>query len=291
MEDTQKREAVNSVLLEETLLDSSETKSDSHTDLKELIKNAGTLKVFSGDCIKCSANGDLTLKYGNTHCILLRENFTTLVEKDGLVHKEKCSNAVGKKINFRVQKVEDNKVFASRKEYISELRHYYAKTFKPGDFLTGYVTAINEDLGIYVDIGADYTAIIPRKYAEHGFVKNLSERVQVGEKIEAVIKEIELKDNGKEFNKVVLSRVDALPDYIEIMKSCNIEIGDIISGTVEDIGESGVYVQINPRIVVLCKYYKDANHKYVILKPGDKVRLQIKSITTTKAKGKIKSKI
>ena len=88
-----------------------------------------------------------------------------------------------------------------------------------------------------------------------------------------------------------MSRVDALPDYIEIMKSCNIEIGDIISGTVEDIGESGVYVQINPRIVVLCKYYKDANHKYVILKPGDKVRLQIKSITTTKAKGKIKSKI
>lgn len=242
--------------------------------LAELSSSAGKKKTFLGFCTKCSANGDLTIVYGNTTCTMKREDLTPIIQADGLVHKSTCQNKVGTHLNFRVTKVENDIIYVSRKEIISEYRKTYIEKLIVNNVVNGIITNINENIGCFVDIGADYTAVLPKKNLEHVFVNKVTDHVNIGDKVQAVIVDLVLNENNSEFTEIVLSKIPLLPTYEELTK--DYAPGDVVIGQVSSITPRCIYTQLTKHLNVTCSLTPNLR-----LTPGQMVRIRLKQIKST----------
>ena len=198
---------------------------------------------------------------------MLRNEVTPILQDDGLVHKVQCQNKVGKIIKFRVINYDNNIFYLSRKSVVEEIRGQYNKTLQEGQLVKGIITNIDENIGCFVDIGGDYTAMLPKRYLEYVFVNNITDHVSVGEVIEAVIKEIDKKDNA--INMITLSRIETLPPYEELISE--FETGDIVIGTVNQITPKSIFAQLTKHLNITCKL--SSNVRVI---PGQKVRIKVK---------------
>lgn len=258
-----KNDFINKKYLE---IDDTET---NETSYESLIKAIGTDEIFSGLCVKCSSNGDLTIKFGDTRCIMLREDVTPVIQKDGLVHKATCQNKVGKILKFRVLKYENDIFYISRKSVIDEIRTEYNENLELGQKLTGVITNIDENIGCFVDIGGDYIAMLPKRLLEHVFVNNITDHVSIGDVIEAVVQSID-KEND-EIKLITLSRIETLPPYSELIKE--FETGDIVIGIVNQITPKSIFAQLTKHLNIMCRLSPS-----VRVAPGQKVRIKVKRI-------------
>lgn len=247
-----------------------EYQSKWHKTMKYLSELVGTETTIRGKAVKCRKNGDLIVEFEDVKCILERDNFTTIYEADGHVHKNKCQQKVGSDIVARVAKVEDGQVYLDRKSVIKELREKYVKDLKTDMCVSGIVTAIDERIGVFVDIGADYSAIIPKKYVEHVFISSLSDYIKVGQKVSAVIVDITYNNNNTEIKDIILNRTMTLPSYEELVS--DYENGDIVLATITEIEPPNVYAQLTEHLVV--RSFVEPNIKD--LKIGQKIKVKIK---------------
>lgn len=236
---------------------------------ESLINAIGTDEIFSGFCVKCSSNGDLTINYGDTKCVMLREDVTPVIQDDGLVHKSTCQNKVGKFLKFRVIKFENNVLYISRKSVIDEIRKEYNENLVNGQKLTGVITNINESIGCFVDIGGDYIAMLPKRFLEHVFVNNITDHVSIGDVIEVVVHSISKENN--EINLITVSRIETLPPYLELINE--FETGDIVIGTVNQITPKSIFAQLTKHLNIMCRLSPS-----VRVVPGQNVRIRVKRI-------------
>ena len=249
----------------------------------DLISAIGSNKIFTGYCTKCDNNGNLIIEYGTTNCIMERNDVTTTVEKDGLVHKSFCQNKVGVYIKFRVKKVENNIIYVSRKEIIKELRDKWKNDLKIDDVVKGVITDINEKIGCFVNIGADYIAVLPKKNIEHIFVTNITDHVKIGEEVETVIKDI-VKDNNGEIKEIILNRLPMLPKYEELVSAYS--VGDVVLGEVKSITSTCIFVQISKHLNIYCNF-----NPSIKVEAGQRVRIRLKNISVNKLRGEIIAKL
>lgn len=232
----------------------------------------GKNDILSGYCSKCSKDGDLTIDFGDIKCTMLRNEVTPILEEDGFVHKVQCQNKVGNTIKFRVIKYENNKFYLSRKSVVNEIREQYNSTLQVGMLVKGVITNIDENIGCFVDIGGDYIAMLPKRFLEYVFVNRITDHVSQGEVIEAVIQEIDKKEN--QINKITLSRVETLPPYEKLISE--FESGDIVIGTVNQITPKSVFCQLTKHLNITCRL---SNNVRVV--PGQKVRIKVKRTGTS----------
>ena len=243
------------------------SKSTNVETFETLVKSIDTDNVFSGECIKCSSKGDLTVRVGDVNCIIKRSEVTPVVAEDGLVHKAICQNKVGKILKFKIKSIDKNIVYASRKSVVSEIRDYYASNLKEGQKVVGVITNIDESIGCFVDIGGDYSAMIPTRLLEHVFVNKITDHVKINDVVECIVKSIQ-NINGD--IKITLSRVDALPPYSELTKE--FEVGDVVVGVVNEITPKSIFAQLNKHLNVSCRLSTK-----IRVVPGQKVRIKIKT--------------
>lgn len=241
-----------------------------HKTMKYLSEIAGKETTIKGHAVKCRKNGDLIVEFDGVNCVLERDNYTTILEQDGHVHKSKCQQKVGSDVIARVVKVEDGQVYIERKSIIKELREKYVKELKKGMCITGVVTAIDERIGVFVDIGADYSALIPKRYVEHVFVSSLSDYVKIGQKVNGVIVDITYNNDNTEIKDIVLNRTITLPTYEEL--ASEYESGDIVIATITEINPPNIYSQLTEHLVV--KSFVEPDMKD--LKVGQKIKVKIK---------------
>lgn len=234
-----------------------------------LIKSVGTEQILTGLCTKCSSDGNLTIEYGDTKCVMLRNEVTPVIQNDGLVHKATCQNKVGKILKFRVIKYENDTFYISRKSVIDEIRKEYNSNLEKGHKLTGIITNIEESIGCFVDIGGDYIAMLPKRFLEHVFVNNITDHVSVGDVIEIVVQAIE-KEND-EISLITLSRIETLPSYSDLIKE--FDTGDIVIGTVNQITAKSIFAQLTKHLNIMCRLSST-----VKVIPGQKVRIKLKRI-------------
>lgn len=236
---------------------------------EKLAEAIGGDDILTGMCTRCSAEGDLTIEFGDTKCIMKRAEVTPVVQPDGLVHKATCQNKVGKILKFKVTKFKDGNFYVSRKTVINEIRRIYNKKLKKGQIVTGIITNIDEEIGCFVDIGGDYIAMLPKRFLEHVFVNHITDHVSIGDVIEAVVQDIEMKNN--EISQITLSRIETLPPYEELTKEFN--TGDIVIGTVNQITSKSIFAQLTKHLNIMCRLSPK-----VRVQEGQKVRIKIKRI-------------
>ena len=248
---------------------------------KELIAALNKSTMFKGFCNKADKEGNLIVRYGNINCIMSRTEVSSVIEDDGNVHKGLTFNKVGTYINFNVIKVEDGVIYISRKSIVKKNRDYYNKNLKVGHVVEGLVTNINEKIGVYVDIGADYTALIPKGRLEHIYVSKITDHVNIGDKIKAVVKDL-VKNDKDEFSDVILSRTEALPSYAEM--TVDYQSGDTIIAKVKAIQPTAIYASINEHLDIMCQFPTD-----IVVTPGQTLRVRIKNVGQSRITGYIVS--
>lgn len=261
-------DTVNNILNNSQYLeiDYSDNTVDSYEKLAAAI---GNNDIFDGLCTKCSSEGDLTIEFGDTRCIMERAEVTPIIQPDGLVHKATCQNKVGKTLKFRVLKAEDGKFYISRKSVVQEIRKEYNKRLKIGQVVTGVITNIDENIGCFVDIGGDYIAMLPKRLLEHVFVNRITDHVSVGDVIQTVVQGIDKNDG--EISSITLSRIETLPPYEELIKE--FETGDIVIGTINQITNKSIFAQLTKHLNIMCKLSPK-----VRVTPGQRVRIKVKRI-------------
>lgn len=256
---------VNSQYLELDVFDSFQEENI----YKKLSMAVGKKQIFEGFCTKCSSEGDLTIKCGNVTCIMQRAEVTPVVEKDGLVHKSTCQNKVGKNLKFRVINKDIDKLYVSRKDLIENVRKEYNANLKVGQIVKGVITNIEEAIGCFVDIGGEYTAVLPKKYLEYVFVNNITDHVQIGDVVEGKITVLDKEDN--DIKTIIISRIDTLPPYEELIKEYS--PGDVVIGVVNQITSQSIFTQLTKHLNIACRLTPNMK-----LKVGQKVRIKIKRI-------------
>lgn len=256
--------------------------------IQHLKSSIGMNEYYTGFCTRCDNDGNLYLDVNGIECIMER-NEVSITYDDALVHKGLCQDKVGKFIKCKVIEVNDTnpddvKVYLSRKDFVAQIRKLYDKELELGCIVTGQVTNINESAGVFVNIGGDYTGIIPRSNLENLFVSNLSDHVNINDKVEAVVIEIEKNKNG-EIITLTLDRRSLLPDFSQLTKSYN--VGDVVIAKVKSIEKNGIYCSLNPHLDIIC----DFNFKRY--RKGQAVKVRINKINTKRRKivGIIQSEI
>lgn len=248
------------------------TKEEAHKVLKNALNKPTEL---IGYCKKCKSNGDLIIDFNGIGCAIKSDEVSPIVQPDtGKTHKGLCESKVGTNLKFRVVKFQDGVFFLSRKVIVAEQREIIKNELKVGDRIEGRVTAINENLGCFINIGADHTVLIPKKALEHIFVESISNHVKLGEVVTACITNIEKDPIKGEITNLLASRAAALPSYGELVSEFS--EGEVIIGEVTAISNVGIYVKLTPHISASCRFKPN-----VYVNPGDRVRVKIKRITMT----------
>lgn len=240
---------------------------------KELFNAVNSNKIFQGYCIKCNAEGNLTIRYGNVNCIMKRNDVTVIKQSDGFVHKGFCQNKVGTNIKFRVTEVDkDGIIYVSRKEIIEDAREKYNKELKIGDVITGVISDINEKIGCFVNIGADYDAILPKSKIEHVYIEKITDHVNKGDLLDTVVTDI-TKDKTGNITEVALDRLQLLPKFEELASEYS--QGDVVIGTVKYLTPKSIYSQLTKHLNIACRPNKD-----IFVSKEQLVKIRIKRIST-----------
>lgn len=241
---------------------------------KELLAAKNTNKSFEGLCIKCNSNGDLTVDYNGIHCIMLREDISIRNEDAEVVHRGLCNRKVGTLVSFIVKDEKDGDIYISRKELVAEYRKECNKKMVEGSIVRGRVVKIDEERGCFTEIGGDLIGIIPIKNIENLFVTAISDHIEEGEVIRAVVTDI-TRDSEGNIKTFGLNRKALLPTFEQLTK--DLKQGDVILGTVKASNGTGVYCSINKHLDVLCDYPKT-----VVVKPEDRVKIKIGKLRSDK---------
>lgn len=243
---------------------------DSRSELVNSIGNSS--KEFKGLCIKCNADGDLTILYGTTECLMPKNEVT--IENDTDIHIGLCNRKVGSYVKFKVKEVTDNNIIITRKDYIKKIRDNYNKILKEGSIVNGKVVRIDETRGVFVDIGADCVGVIPRKFLENIYVSTLANHITEGEMVTVVITDIKRNEDGS-IRTFGLNRKVLLPQFEEL--AANYKIGDVIIANVKAINATGIYCSLDKHLDILCDFSNT-----LTVSPNDKVVVKINKIRTDK---------
>lgn len=287
------RENLNEMSLYEQLIESDNNYNNAYDSLddveQELKDSIKTNKYFSGLCKKCDSDGNLYIDINGVTCIMERNevSIADISSEEQLVHKGLCQKKVGTYIKakvLRIENKEDLTIYLTRKDLVQKVRDYYDTNLTQGTVVEGRVTNIDEKKGVFVDIGGDYTGIIPRNYLENLFVTNLSDHVSIGEKVKAVVIELEKNPTGNIVH-LILDRKSLLPKFNKLAK--NYAKGDVVLAKIKSIQENGIYCSLDKHLDMICDF--DSNR----YKSGQEVRVRINSVKYDKQRisGIILSKI
>lgn len=180
---------------------------------------------------------------------------------------------IGAEIDFIVKGIDtENKIaVASRKEAMEIRRRMELPKHKEGDIILVRVVGVGKDQ-VYVDAYGVEVAI-PKNEIDYGYVQDVSDFVQIGDKVPAKIKKLDL-----EKMEIELSIKEAKPDPfqgIEDKYRAGGEYLAVVSGT----PYYGVFVNLEQGVSALCPLPRWAEFNPNV---GDKVLVKIKKIDKEK---------
>lgn len=176
---------------------------------------------------------------------------------------------IGAEIDFIVKGIdpENSIAVASRKEAMLKRRQLELPKYQKGDIINVRVVGVGKDQA-YVDAYGVEVAV-PKKEIDYGYVGNVGDFLQIGDRVEAKILELD----HKTFD-IKLSIKEAKPDPYENIDSKYRIKGEYL-GTVTGIPEYGVFVNLEQGVSALCPLPRWADFNPNV---GDKVLIKIQKI-------------
>ncbi len=195
--------------------------------------------------------------------------------KEGKIDKRQLRSMIGSELRFIIVEIDKltNKAVASRKRAMEVIKRVQLKKYNKNDKVFARVVSVSAK---YIDIeclGVDIR--LKTEELEYGYVSNLSNLYQVGDKLKVVIKEI---DSNKGILKV--SHKETKQDPYKVARKNYVEGGEYL-GEVTGYSDNGIFVKLEQGIDTMATL---PNWMEMPPTPKDKVIVRIKKIQPEKRK-------
>lgn len=199
----------------------------------------------------------------------------------GLFRTDAPADFVGQRMNFRIIEYKENgrNIIVSRRALLEEERaknkELLKESLREGAVVKGTVVSLQK-YGAFVDIGG-IQALLPISEIAWGHVDDISEKLSVGQEIEAAILKIDWAND-----KISLSLRSILPDPWD-KAAVEFPIGMTLTGTVARLTKFGAFVTLSPGVDGLIHISrlgrgKRITHPSEVLKEGQGVEVKIENI-------------
>lgn len=183
--------------------------------------------------------GGILVKYGRLTGFVPQSHLISLprfTSADELITAKK--RMIGEMLPLKFIEIDRkrNRLILSERDARQEAQQSRLSELSEGQQVTGRVVSI-VDFGVFVDIGG-VDGLIHISKLDHHHVNHPGEVLAVGDEVEVLIDSIDA-----DASRISLNRVALLPDPWEaVMK--DYEVGDLIQGSVTNVVDFGIFVQI-----------------------------------------------
>lgn len=244
---------------------------------KAAIKDA----FYSGRVLECRAtvcdkDHNLHVDLGVMKGIIPRDEGALGID-DGSVRDIAIISRVNKPVVCRITELktdEKGEAYAilSRKSVQQDCMKEYISKLQPGCVIDAVVTHM-ESFGVFADIGAGISALMPIDSISVSRIPHPSARFTPGQKIKAVVKSID--ENGR----ITLSYKELLGTWEE--NAADFAAGETVPGIVRSVERYGIFVELRPNLAGLAEYVPGVvpgQHASVYIKNLIPERMKIKLI-------------
>ncbi len=174
-------------------------------------------------------------------------------------------------IDFKTDENGEVVAVLSRKAVQLDCMREYISAMRPGQVIEAVVTHM-EAFGVFADIGAGISALMPIDSISVSRIPHPSARFTPGEKIKAVVKSID--ENGR----VTLSYKELLGTWEE--NAACFKPGETVPGIVRSVERYGIFVELKPNLAGLAEYVPG-------VMPGQHASVYIKNLIPERMKIKL----
>lgn len=232
-------------------------------------------KILEARAVMCDKEHNLHVDLGAIKGIIPREEGALGIE-DGSVRDIAIISRVNKPVVLKItsfQKDESGEVYAllSRRAVQKECMEEYISKLTPGCIIDAVVTHM-ESFGVFADIGAGISALMPIDSISVSRIPHPSARFNAGQKIKAVVKSID------ETGRITLSYKELLGTWEE---NANLfKAGETVPGIVRSVERYGIFVELRPNLAGLAEYVPG-------VVPGQHASVYIKNLIPERMKVKL----
>ncbi len=259
---------------ENHLMNTQENKNalSSKASLKEAFLSG---KILEARAVMCDKEHNLHVDLGVMKGIIPREEGAIGIE-DGSVRDIAIISRVNKPVMFKITGFEkdkngENYAVLSRRAVQKECMEEYISKLIPGCIIDAVVTHM-ESFGVFADIGAGISALMPIDSISISRIPHPSARFCAGQKIKAVVKSID------ESGRITLSYKELLGTWEE-NASC-FTAGETVPGIVRSVERYGIFVELRPNLAGLAEYVPG-------VAPGQHASVYIKNLIPERMKVKL----
>ena len=232
-------------------------------------------KILEARAVMCDKQHNLHVDLGVMKGIIPREEGAIGID-DGTVRDIAVISRVNKPVMFRITAFvtdENGTVTAllSRKQVQEDCMREYISHLQPGDVIDAVVTHM-ESFGVFADIGAGISALMPIDSISVSRIPHPSVRFSAGDKIKAVVKFI---DEGM---RVTLSFKELLGTWEQ--NAAEFSAGETVPGIIRSVEKYGIFVELKPNLAGLAEYVPD-------VKAGQHASVYVKSLIPERMKIKL----
>lgn len=232
-------------------------------------------KIIEARATVCDKDHNLHVDLGVMKGIIPREEGAMGIE-DGSVRDIAIISRVNKPVMCRVidfktdEKGETVAILSRRSVQLDCMRDYISKLI-PGSVIDAVVTHM-EPFGVFADIGAGISALMPIDSISVSRIPHPSARFTPGEKIRAVVKSID--ENGR----ITLSYKELLGTWEE--NAAEFRAGETVPGIIRSVERYGIFVELKPNLAGLAEYVPG-------VEPGQHASVYIKNLIPERMKIKL----
>lgn len=259
---------------ENCLIGTQENKNalSSKAALKEAFLNG---KILEARAVMCDKEHNLHVDLGVMKGIIPREEGAIGID-DGSVRDIAIISRVNKPVMFKItgfEKDENGESYAvlSRRAVQKECMEEYISKLTPGCIIDAVVTHM-ESFGVFADIGAGISALMPIDSISISRIPHPSARFFAGQKIKAVVKGID------ESGRITLSYKELLGTWEENARIFS--AGETVPGIVRSVERYGIFVELRPNLAGLAEYVPG-------VVPGQHASVYIKNLIPERMKVKL----
>lgn len=248
---------------------------DSFTSRASLKDALYSRKVLEARAVMCDKQHNLHVDMGVMKGIIPREEGAIGI-CDGSVRDIAVISRVNKPVMFRItdfatDEAGNTVAMLSRKQVQEDCVAEYISYLKPGDIIDAVVTHM-ESFGVFADIGAGISALMPIDSISVSRIPHPSVRFSPGDRIKAVVKNI---DEGM---RVTLSFKELLGTWEE--NAASFSAGETVPGIIRSVEKYGIFVELKPNLAGLAEYVPD-------VKAGQHASVYVKSLIPERMKIKL----
>lgn len=232
-------------------------------------------RIIEARATVCDKDHNLHVDLGVMRGIIPRDEGAIGID-DGSVRDIAIISRVNKPvmcriIDFKTDEKGETYAVLSRKSVQEDCMREYISSLTPGCIIDAVVTHM-EPFGVFADIGAGISALMPIDSISVSRIPHPSARFTPGQKIKAVVKSVD--ENGR----ITLSYKELLGTWEE--NAALFRAGETVPGIVRSVERYGIFVELKPNLAGLAEYVPG-------VEPGQHASVYIKNLIPERMKIKL----